>query len=145
MDEAPGQLARTVAVQRMGVRRPGVLPDRVHSLRIADQARVEHLQFDTNAVRGLVHGDAEAASGVIEENLDGCDEEVAPDRGMGIGAPGEQATAQHEFELFRVPVSADVGREEAAVEGPHRLVPEVLICPGAPLPLEPSERLADLR
>ena len=54
MDEPTSQLARVVTVERVGTCGTGIIPYRVHSLRIADQARVEHLQLDTYSVRGLV-------------------------------------------------------------------------------------------
>jgi hypothetical protein len=68
---------------------------------------------------------------------------VAPYRRVRIRSPGEQAAAQNQFELVRVPVGVDIGREEASVEGPRGLVAQILVCPRAPLAVETPERLTE--
>src|SRR5437763_7386402 len=46
--------------------------------------------------------------------------------------PGEAADAGHQFEFLRMTGRGHVDGEQLAVEGPHRLVDELLVRPGTP-------------
>ncbi len=144
MHDPPDNCACFRSIQQVTFEVPRARPRLIEQMRLSDQPRVEHLDFDGGSLHGFGGYDSKTAAVVIELDRNGRRQQVSQHGRVVRWRPRQTADPDNQLELLRMAQSIHVHRKELAVQLPDRAVATLLVRPTPPVAEPHAERLANV-